>query len=374
MAQRKRTKVIVVKYKNRPFGIRWTNSVGKTREESTGVRNRREAERIAAAKEIELEKFDPDSKMIAWSAFRERYENEELSRLSDATWGIWTTSANRLETDMNPDRLADVTKSLLSRWLMLMRDAGLADMSQRTYVSHIRSALSWACYVDLLDFVPKLRLPRLISRKMRSRGVTEVEFTSILNAVPTIRPNDSDRWVKFLNGLYHSSLRADELRRLSWDADAELSVITTFDYPLIRMLAPGHKARRDEYQPVTPDFWQLIAGDVRYGYVFPLKDKGQLSQKRTIRTISDIGEASGVVTDETTGKTATSHDIGRRAFLSRMDSDLSTAELQKWARHASPQTTMQFYHHKSAIELAKKVWGSDFAKTLQTDFSRHEAS
>lgn len=372
MAQSKR-KVRVVKYRKRPFGLRWINHRGETREVSAGTRIRRDAERLAAAKEIELQTKDPDSPLIVWELFRERYETEELPTLSKATFGIWTTSANRLEADMKPERLADVTKSMLSRWLVSMRAAGLADATQRTYVSHIRAALSWACYVDLIDHVPKLRLPREVSRKMRSRAITPDEFPQILAAVVAVRPFDFERWVKFLKGLYHSSLRVDELRRLSWDKDAELCLNDDFEIPLIRMLASGQKSRRDSLQPITPEFWELVKDDVRLGPVFPLGDP-QLSQKRTIRTIALIGRESGIVTDPVTGKTATSHDIGRRAFLTRYDGILSTSELQKWARHASPETTMQFYHHRSAVELAKKVWDLSVAKKLQPPTEDREAS
>jgi integrase len=42
-----------------------------------------------------------------------------------------------------------------------------------------------------------------------------------------------------------------------------------------------------------------------------------------------------------------------------LDATLSVAELQKWARHASPETTMSYYHHRSAIELAKRVGWTD---------------
>ena len=132
------------------------------------------------------------------------------------------------------------------------------------------------------------------------------------------------------------------------------------------MLESGHKARRDEYQPLTPEFWKLIEvpKPQRHGYVFPFSARrsgAQLTRKATIRIVSELGAAAGVITDAATGKTATSHDIGRRAFLTRMDKLLSIAELQKWARHASPQTTMGYYHHRTAIELGRKVWDASDA-------------
>lgn len=83
-----------------------------------------------------------------------------------------------------------------------------------------------------------------------------------------------------------------------------------------------------------------------------------MTRKRVIHVVGEIGKKSGVITGETKQKTATSHDIGKRAWLTRMDGKLTGPELQKAARHASIETTMSYYHHKDAEKPAKKLWAS----------------
>lgn len=363
-------RVRVVRYKGRAFGLRWKGLTG-AREVSSRTTELREAERLAALLEADLAAGLIDAALLTWSQFRTRYEAEALPYLSTATASAWRTSANHYERVMEPKWLRDVTKSKLSAFMANLYADELSRASIRSYLAHLMAALSWACDVDLIPNVPRVKMPRGAAlRRMRSRPITEDEFQAILNAVTLVRSDDPARWSRFLLGLWHSGLRVDELRRLSWDASSDLYLSTECGVPLIRMFAEGHKSRRDCYQPVTLEFWALAAvpPDRRHGPVFPLPGRSgqQMTSKRVVRTISAIGAASKVVTDARTGKLASSHDIGRRAFLTRLDSQLSIAELQKWARHASPDTTMSYYHHRSAIELAHKVgWTDDWDKPIK---------
>ncbi|MEN1681079.1 MAG: site-specific integrase [Planctomycetota bacterium] len=330
---------------------------------SSGTNRRRDAERAAAELERDLADSDPDRPNPTWVQFRDRYEAEVLPSLSRSSLTQWITTANWIEKTIKPQRLGDINKSLLSRFTAKLREHNLAEASVQSYLNTLQAALGWAEEVDLVERAPRLRMRRQArgAKQMRSRPITAEEFERIVMAVPKVRPRDAAEWEKFLHGLWHSGLRVDELRRLSWDDAADLAIDTTHDVPLIRMMASGHKARRHEFQPMTPQFWDLIKGGDRIGYVFTFSAtrKGpQLSLKTTIRNVAAIGEAAGVITEAATGKTATSHDIGRRAFLTRMDQLLTVPELQKWARHASPQTTMGYYHHRTAVELGRKVWAA----------------
>lgn len=214
--------------------------------------------------------------------------------------------------------------------------------------------------MDLIEILPRVRTRKGLRKRsgMRSRPITGEELDRIIDAAKIVRPEDYEVWQHFLRGLWHSSLRVDELRRLSWDADEELSINTDGKYPMIRMFAEGHKSRRDCYQPITPEFWALInrPGVARRGPVFPLPGKkGQLTIKRVVRIISDIGRRAGVITDPATGKTATSHDIGRRAALTRLSHTLTLTQTQQWARHSDPRTTTEYYVRDEAEALAEAV-------------------
>jgi integrase len=245
-----------------------------------------------------------------------------------------------------------------------------------TYLRTLRAALGWACdEAELIKSAPKIRARRKLKRKrgMRSRPITGEEFDRILKAVSEIRPRDAAAWLDFIKGLPMSSLRIDELRRLSWDEGAELSIDQTGRYPVIKMLAEGHKAGEDCYQPITPEFWALISrpGRLRTGHVFPLAGRGQqMTRKAVIRVVSAIGAKAGVITEPTTGKTATSHDIGRRAALTKLSETLSMSQTQQMARHADPRTTSQYYLRHDAEKLAEAIGWQRVANRAQPAVSR----
>ncbi len=79
-------------------------------------------------------------------------------------------------------------------------------------------------------------------------------------------------------------------------------------------------------------------------------------------TIADIGELAGVVVDADprTGaptKFASAHDL-RRAFGYRWAKRVMPAVLQKLMRHASIQTTMQYYVDLEADDVADVLWAA----------------
>lgn len=161
----------------------------------------------------------------------------------------------------------------------------------------------------------------------------------------------------FAKGLRMSGFRVDELRRLSWDTDQLLSIDQTHEVTLVKMFAEGHKSRRDTYQPITKEFWDLIdrRGISRRGLVFPLHgQRGLLTNNSVVRVISKICKRAGIVTGQD-GKTATSHDIGRRMFLTHIAATEGLSTAQQWARHADPRTTASYYVSHDAVKLAKQA-------------------
>jgi integrase len=295
---------------------------------------------------------------MRWADFRRTYESQYLVTLSEGSQSAWTTSANWFERCIKPRRLSDCDKAALSRFHGMLLAEELSPNSAATYLRTVRAALGWAYDMDIIDSVPTIRVRKGLrkSSNMRSRPISGEEFDRIIDAAAKVRPKDADIWQDFLRGLYLSSLRVDELRRLRWDASGDLCIDTSGKIPFIRILAEGQKNRSDGYQPMTPDFWALISkvGRPRTGYVFPLPGRGeQMTRKRVIRTISLIGKKAGVVTDSNSGKTATSHDIGRRACITRLAEKLSMSQTQAWARHSDPRTTSQFYIRHEAESLAR---------------------
>lgn len=361
-------KARLVSYRGkRPIGIRW--SLGKhSGEVSSGTMDRDIAigEKALLLRDLTdgiLPSKENEGPDISWTAFRNRYEEEHVSMLSEGSKSGWTTSANHCERLLKPRRLADIDKAALSKLRGKLLSEDKATGSVSSYMGTLRAALGWAYDQDILTALPpRLRTPRTLKKRsgMRSRPIVAEEFDRIVLAAKLVRPKDYEQWQHFLRGLWHSSLRLDELRRLVWTEGEPLSIDTLGKYPMIRMYAEGHKSGRDCFQPITPEFWELISkrGQSRQGHVFqlPCRGRDQMTRKRVIRVISDIGRRAGVVTS-TSGKakTATSHDIGRRAALTRLSHTLTLSQTQQWARHSDPKTTSEFYIRDEAEALAEAV-------------------
>ena len=97
--------------------------------------------------------------------------------------------------------------------------------------------------------------------------------------------------------------------------------------------------------------------------MFPLPFR----RKDTIsKMLSEIGEASGIVVDEKSGKFASAHDL-RRSFGERWMSRVMPAVLQKLMRHASIETTLKYYAAGQTDEMSKVVWGAFKVATNHAD-------
>jgi hypothetical protein len=349
----------------RAFGVRW--KAGKRHGEvSAQTFDREEAIEFKAILLHELrqgripgrETLGP---ALTWAEFRRRYEDEALATMSRGSRCLWRTAANHCEQILRPKLLIDLDKSAFSALRSGLMQLELSDFSVATYLRTLRAALGWAEELDLIDAAPKVRARKglRISTGMRGRPVNDEEFERIVMMTPKERPRDAADWEFFLHGLRTSSLRVDELNRLSWDPWEHLSIVLNEGIPYIRMLAEGHKSRRDVFLPVKPEFWKLIdrRGVSRSGRVFPLKGRGgrQMSTSRVIHVIGDIGKRAGVIVDPRTNKTATSHCIGRKAFFTELSKTMSMSETQQMARHSDPRTTSQFYILHEAKKLAHRL-------------------
>ena len=351
------TVVYVIARRGRNYGLRFVDpSSGALREISSGTRRRREAEKAALALEARLTRDGCLTDDISWSAFCDRFAREYLPKLSVASRQQWSTAVNHIDRAVFPQRLSDLTTSSLSRWVAALQEQGLAVASIRSYWHTLRAALSWAHELGVLAHMPRVRVPGQGARRARGRGVTEGELERIIAAVPAIRPKDAAVWQAFLRGLYWSGLRVGELAVLSWDARAGISLRPPGPdqpYPLIHFGPGEQKNSEEQWLPVLPEFWGLVTPGE--GLVFPLPAK---SIKRIVRTISAIGAESGVVVEPISGRTASSHDLGRRAFLSRLGDQVSLPDLRQWARHSTVETTLSYYAHRTAADLAAKIWSA----------------
>lgn len=363
-------RVYVVDYPDRNnLYMRYADPVtGKHQAKSTGTASKKEAARVAAKWEADLQegRYKPPSK-VTWDEFRTRFEDEKLRGLSTNYAAVMHSTFSHLEK-LNIQRLCDVNASAISRYQAELRSAKVSESTIRTYLKHLKAALSWARRVGLLTVVPEFEMPKRARKtsKMKGRAISTEEFERMLEVVDKICPHDATNWKRYLTGLWLSGLRLSESLTLSWDEDSDITVDLTGKHPRFRIWAEGQKRHRDELLPMTPDFaqWLLRTPETgRSGRVYTLwnSHKAPLTANTVGRVVSDIGEAAGVVVDKAKGKFATAHDL-RRSFATRWSREVKPATLRSLMRHADIKTTMSYYVDQNADEVASELWESHLGK------------
>ena len=331
---------------------------------STRRLDKREAERQAAKWEAELQegRYQLENR-ITWEAFRERYETENLASLAPRTREAAATAMNHLERIVAPKRLASVNSDTVSRFQSELRAGGMIDTTIAGYLRHLRAALSWAVKMKMRSDVPEMHKPKRARGKslMRGRPITAEEFDRMIEAVPKLRPKDVDAWRYYLGGLWLSGLRLEESTVLSWDPDAAFIVDLAGRHPRFRIYAEAEKGHQDRLLPITPDFVELLFQTPeaqREGPVFKLlgvDSHKPIGFRRVGRIVSAIGRQANVVVNKAAGKFASAHDL-RRAFGTRWAKRVRPAILQRLMRHASINTTMDYYVALDTDDLAGELW------------------
>lgn len=339
----------------RYYQLRWRDPVtGRWQSRSAGTTRRREAE--AKARELESLLSAGHRGPVPWDAAREQFEREHLPTLRPRTRESYCVTLDLVERVLGPTRLESLDTAAVVRLREALEGRGVRAATVARHLRHLRAFIRWCATRGLIRRVPRFEMPRIPGRRlMRGRAITAEEFERMLAAIEVVRPRDAALWRELLTGLWLSGLRLGEALALSWNAEAPVQVLVEADGTvLLRFVAEGHKANRDELVPALPDFARWLLENWpparRHGRVFRVP----AGRARVTQVIAAIGRASGVVTDPARGTTVTAHDL-RRSCLSRWARVLSPAVLARVARHRSTATTMQYYVDLDARELAREL-------------------
>lgn len=328
---------------------------------SAGTADRHEAERAAARWEEELRK-QGQSADLSWEQFRIRYEDEQLSGKASGTLRTAATAFNNFEKAIGkPRHLDGVDASVISRAAAEWRHWGMAEATIHGYLSYLRSALYWAFRMGFLIRRPYFTMPKMSKRHMKGRPIKTAEARRMLRSTRQLYPTTWRCWVRFQRCLWLSGLRLAEAVRLSWDAGPVQVDLDSGRFPMLRFKAEGHKGRRDQLTPITPDFaaWlRRTPPEKKIGPVVPLVSnttKGRIQcLKRIGAALSAIGRAAGVVVNDD-GKHASAHDF-RRSFGTRWALHVKPITLMSIMRHKSIETTMSYYVGLEADDIADELW------------------
>lgn len=348
------------------YVLRWTDRSGRARQKSTGLSDRRDraaADIMAAELADRLTRAEFAGGMFAdvepedvtsWNVFCDIFEREHMAHLSLKSQQNWAAARKAVEEILAPSRIEDLTSPAM---LVLMTRLKGSPATRKTRLAWVRRLLTWALELDLIDRCPRIPTPKGASSGKVRRSVTLEEFERILEAANQVIPRRAREYQRLMLGLWHSGFRIGELLKLSWEPGAGVVIERAGHFPTITFRGDSQKNGRDQVIPVTTEFWDL-ANEVRHGFVFPIPSNTglQISEGRAIHIVSRCGAAANVVVNPATKETASSTDIGRRAFATRMSRLLSPQQLAAIMRHASIETTNRHYVRESLELMASKIW------------------
>lgn len=375
------TKVSVVRYKDRKnLVLRWTDPDTECkRTKSAKTPRRREAEREAAKLEADLKAgLLSGPPAVTWEEFKQAYQDDCLSGLADATFRTVSTTFAYVEKFLKPKLVKDLTAAGIATWQTKLRADGLSEATIGIHSRHLKASLRWAHDMELLEVVPKIKMPKKSKAgKMKGRAIKLEECERMLSDTSKVVGLEATpSWQRLLKGLWLSGLRISEAVNLSWEESDKVSICLDNKAPAFRFRAGGQKSGKVELVPMAPDFAEMlleIPEADRHGRVFKLEahsgDVARMGVGWVAKTIGRIGEAAGVVVETSTRKGkphikfGSAHDF-RRAFGLRWSKLVMPPALMQLMRHADIKTTMQFY-------VGRNV--QDVAEQLQAAFLRQDA-
>ncbi len=380
-------KVTVVSVgQGRPLALRWIDpGTGRPRFKSSKTRNKKAAERAAAAHERDLRegKLATNARM-AWQDFVVKFSEAVLPGRAEKTRLVFGSVFNAVDRLVKPDRLGSMTATRLDEFAALLRKEGKAESTIKTYLAHLRGSLAWATRLKWIRAIPEfpdtLRAPKG-DGGMKGRPITGEELWKLLKVTRrVVGKATAKHWRRLLVGLWWSGLRLSEALALRWDGmSAGLVIDMTGRRPMLRIDAAHEKGNRNRLLPLAPEFCRLLArtaADKRRGKVFsvPHPETGRpLPTGKVSALISKIGKAAGVKVrtkvkskiDPATGergpvevvKFASAHDL-RRSFGERWSERVLPKVLMELMRHESIGTTMRFYVGQNAQRTADAAWAA----------------
>lgn len=364
-------RVHVVARKGKNFYLRYKDPVtGKRIEKNSGTTSRRKALRAAGEWQSELNQgVDDHGKVVYWSEFRRRYEEEHASNLRKNSAIDIATVFNVIEDVMNPDRLNRITTQWVTRFMNLRLKQGRSPATVEGDLRQLKVGLNWALrqgFIRSVPVFPRLKKARK-AKQMKGRPITTEEYERIVNVVDTLAERKRASVKHLLKGLWLSGLRLGEAMLLTWDRWSDgIRVDTSGEFTVLMIAAEDEKGGKDREYPITPDFEDFLLGTPksdRAGWVFnPVLHRGPTRRVDSVsKLLVRLGEKANVKVDESQGRDgerkivfASAHDL-RRAFGHRWAKKVMPMVLKELMRHESVTTTEKYYVGVQAQETARHL-------------------
>ncbi len=372
-------RVNVVDYGRASLMLRYRDPrTGKQHSRSAGTSSRKEADRLAAVwqADINAKRWEPGER-VAWAVFRDQYEKLHLASLAEKTADSYCCILSTFEKLSAPVYLDSVTAISLAEYASRLRNLKIVSPVQKItknrtettikdHLAVLHAVLGWAVGQGWLDRLPKFpkieRARKARRRPHKGRAITDAEFAKMLASVEHVVDAERVAAVKRILWLMRLiGLRLGEALNFWWPSHPQKNHVTfgADDRPSLIFYDNAQKSHEDETIPVTREagqWFQETPPAERVGRVAPWPGRcGNLKLHEASRTIAAIGEHAGIIVEPREGKFASAHDI-RRLAITDWCRRFMPAVTQRLARHKSIETTMSFYACLGDETTADLIW------------------
>jgi integrase len=338
----KRVSVWVQPFKDRPhLMLQWFDpDTGRRKSKSAGTADPGAAEDTRADLKGGLNhgRYQEASK-LDWSRFRELFEQEYLPGLRPRSREKYATVLDVFEEIVNPEKLRAVTARTVALFVKGMRErprkggkVGLAPWTVKNYLIALKTALGYAVEQKLLPGLPSY--PTIKVPKKEPQPIPVESFEKLLEKAT------DPLWRAYLHCGWWGGLRLSEARHLRWKASDEWPWV---DFAQNRVVLPAvfAKGSEDQWVPLHPVLREALeALPQAAAEVFPFRSRRTgkpLSRNSISNLVLHMAKQAGVK--------LSMHKL-RKGFGCRAAKMLGkggAAMLHELMRHASMQTTMDFY-------------------------------
>ena len=370
-------RVYVMKVKDRDnYMMKYIDpQTGQHVRRSTGEAKKREAEKVAAKWEAELQegRYQKQRRM-PWDDFVDRFEEDGTGGLKGTTVNDYLVTLRTFKRLCRPRGVHSLTTARMATFARELRkphrrykkDKELTTRSEACVASHLRNmkrVSRWAHRQGYLVKAPHFDMPKGGAKRMKGRPITTEEFERMLSKVSgVVGEKAAESWKHLLRGLWASGLRLGEALALRWDRrhPGSVTVLLNGRKSMLVFDADSQKSGKAQLVPLSPEAVTLLEPYQRdTGFVFTPRRKDGLPKTRVVdkvgKVIGKIGSKANVCVDPATGKMATAHDL-RRAFGYRWSRRIMPSQLKELMRHASIETTMTYYVGQNAETTAGELW------------------
>lgn len=350
-------RVCLMRRDGRPcWEMQWRDAVtGRKVTRSTKTALRREAERVAARTEADLNSADGlhEASRLTWDKFVATYQAEVLDGQSKGGRDKMLSVLRQFKRLIDPAGISNVTAAQVGDFARRMRAEKIEETTIYSNLNCLRTALNWAARQRIIKGKINVEMPRR-PPGMKGRPITAEEFDRML-----AKAQDGDAetpWSHLLRGLWWSGLRLGEALSLHWTEDSRICVDLGGRRPMLFVRGQAEKGRKNRRLPIAPEFAEMLQAvpeASRTGYVFLRDAEPRPTMGWASRVISAFGEAAGIKVSPK--KFASAHDL-RRAFGYRWAMRVMPAILQELMRHETIATTMEFYVGRNAEATADAAW------------------